>query len=116
MKKETKTDKEETGIEMLARLVADGFEKNEENFKQLKQEISSVKQDISSVKQEIITINDRLDGIDSRLANIGTEQVETNRRLSSLERKQLGTILSLDETVHRNEFARLEKRVEALEN
>ncbi len=67
------------------------------------------------LEREIVTINDRLDGIDSRLTNIGTEQAETNRRLASLEKKQLGTILSLDETVHRNEFNKVVQRVEVLE-
>ncbi len=110
----------ETGIEMLARLVSNGFEKMEEK---LKQEISSVREEISSVKQELKQeissvkeeMNIRFEDVEIRLTNINLEQKETNRRLDTMERHQKGMLESLDETVHRNEFVRLEKRVEALE-
>ncbi|MCX6735505.1 MAG: hypothetical protein NTZ13_00260 [Candidatus Parcubacteria bacterium] len=101
MKKEIKMKEKETGIEMVARLVVDGFEKIEQKF--------------SSVNSRLDGIDSRLDGIDSRLTNLTIEQGETNRRLSSLEKKQMGTLLSLDETVHRNEFDKVVRRVEVLE-
>ena len=119
MKKETKTTKKESNIEMLARLVADGFEKMEREFSSVKQELSFVQEEVSSVKQEVSSLkeemNIRFEDVEIRLTNINLEQKETNRRLDTIERHQKGMLESLDETVHRNEFARLEKRVKALE-
>jgi len=123
MKTEKTNAKIETDTEMLARMMMNGFEKIDERFEKMEerltQEISSVKQEISSVKQEMNNrfeeVDAHFDEIDARLTNINIEQKETNHRLDSIEKKQLGTILSLDETVHRNEFNRLTKRVEVLE-
>ncbi len=117
MKKET--NKKESNIEMLARLVAGGFEKMEREFSSVKQEISFVKKELFSVKEEVSSIkeemNIRFEDVEIRLTNINLEQKETNRRLDTMERHQKGMLESLDETVHRNEFSRLEKRVKALE-
>jgi len=42
-------------------------------------------------------------------------QEETNRRLTSIERKQMGILSSLDETVTRKEFQVLVSKVAVLE-
>ncbi len=115
MKKETKINKEETGIEMVARLVVDGFEKVEQKFSLMNSRLDGIDSRLDGIDSRLDGIDSRLDGIDSRIANLTSEQAETNRRLSSLEKKQMGTLLSLDETVHRNEFNKVVRRVEALE-
>jgi predicted nucleic acid-binding Zn-ribbon protein len=124
MKKETKTKaKKETGTEMLARLVVNGFEKIRGEIKEtetrikeeLKKEISLVKEEVSSVKEDVSSIKEEVSSIKQRVSSIEEEQKETNRRLASIERKQVGTTLSLDETVHRSEFDGIVHRVEALE-
>jgi len=108
MKKEiNKNVKKETSNEMLARLVVNGFERIEKAMATM-----ATKKELTSVKQEI---DSRFDEMNSRLINLALEQSETNRRLTSIEKKQMGTILSLDETVHRNEFNKVVQRVEVLE-
>ena len=93
--------KKETDTEFLARLMAEGF---------------------GQVNTRIDGINTRLDGIDIRLDGMGNQiislekgQAETHRRLDSIEKKQMGMLESLDETVHRSEFVALVQRVEVLE-
>jgi len=111
MKKETKTVKKEKMtlekvgelIEKLAMFTVNGFEKIEEKIEQVKSEL----------KEEM---NNRFEDVEIRLTNLNLEQKETNRHLDTMERHQRGMMESLDETVHRNEFTRLEKRVEVLES
>ncbi|MDP1722143.1 MAG: hypothetical protein Q8L37_02945 [Candidatus Gottesmanbacteria bacterium] len=86
--------KKETDTEFLARLVTNGF---------------------GEVNTRFDGIDIRLDGIDNRLLSLEKIQSQTLSRLDSIERKQDGTLLSLDETVHRSEFAQLVQRVEILE-
>jgi len=107
VKKEIKTKivKKETSTEMLAHLMVNGFEQVNQRFEKVSDEIASFKQEVHA----------RFSEVDSRLDNLTSEQKETNRRLDSLEKKQMGTLLSLDETVHRNEFEKLSRRVEVLE-
>ncbi len=120
MKKVIKKTEKETTLDMLARMMLGGFEeiKNDMNNRfekmegRLTQEISSVKQEISSVKEEM---NIRFEDVEIRLTNINLEQKETNRRLDTMERHQKGMLESLDETVHRNEFNKVVRRVEVLE-
>ena len=109
MKKETKAVlKKETDTEMLARLVVSGFEKMDKRFERVESDVSSIKKDVSSLKEDVSSLKEDV-------SSLKEGQKETNRRLASLERKQMGTLLSLDETVHRNEFERIVHRVEVLE-
>lgn len=116
MKKETKTViKKETDTEMLARLVVGGFEKMDKRFERVESDISAIKKDVSSLKEDVGSLKEDVGSLKQRVSSIEEEQKETNRRLTSIERKQMGTLLSLDETVHRNEFNGIVRRVEALE-
>jgi len=123
MKKETKAVlKKETDTEMLARLVVSGFEKMDKRFERvesdvssIKKDVSSLKEDVSSLKEDVSSLKEDVSSLKEDVSSLKEGQKETNRRLASLERKQMGTLLSLDETVHRNEFERIVHRVEVLE-
>jgi len=112
MKKEKTNAKIETDTEMLARMLVNGFEKIDERFEKIDERFEKMEEKIEQVKEEM---NNRFEDVEIRLTSINLEQKETNRRLDTMERHQKGMLDSLDETVHRNEFARLEKRVEVLE-
>lgn len=86
--------KKETDTELLARLMADGF---------------------GQVNTRLDGIDVRLDGMSDQILHLEKGQTETHHRLDSIERKQEGMLTSLDETVHRSEFARLVRRVDLLE-
>ena len=90
--------KKESDSEMLARLMANGFEKINEKFEKITTEMCN-----------------RFDDVDIRLTNLTLEQKETNLRLNAIERHEMGMLESIDASVHRNEFTRLVKRVEVLE-
>ncbi|MCX6738612.1 MAG: hypothetical protein NT098_00990 [Candidatus Parcubacteria bacterium] len=118
MKKEIK---KAMTIEDLAIITQNGFIGIEQRMMgELKREISSVKEEMnarfSEVDARFNEVDAHFDIVDSRLTNLTLEQQETNRRLDTIERHQRGMLQSIDETVPRNEFVRLEKRVEALEN
>lgn len=88
-------------VDNLAIIVVSGFEQVKEKISVIEEKISVMEDDISSIRGE--------------LSSIKEEQKETNRRLDSIERKQMGTVLSLDETVPRREFDELSERVIILE-
>ena len=92
-------------MENLATFTVNGFEKIDERFEKMEEKIEQVKEEM----------NNRFEDVEIRLTNINLEQKETNHRLDTMERHQKGMLESLDETVHRNEFSRLEKRVKVLE-
>ena len=79
---------------MLARLMAEGFKQ---------------------VNARFDGIDARFDGVDGRLISLEKGQTEIYRRLDAIERKQDGMLLSLDETVNREEFKKLARRVSVLE-
>jgi hypothetical protein len=121
MKKEIKTNvkpssakatagKEETDTEMLARIMVNGFEEIMKIIATL-----ATKEKLSIVEKKLSFVEDDITSIRGELSSIKEEQKETNRRLFSIERKQTGIVLSLDETVHRSEFEVVVRRVEALE-
>jgi len=93
-----KSQKKETEIEMLARLVVSRFDVMEGKIDGLQNQFDELR-----------------DEMRTGFSNVHLEQKETNRRLESLERKQVGTMESLDETVLRSEFGELEGRVMILE-
>ncbi len=84
----------ETDTELLARLMAEGF---------------------GQVNTRLDGIDVRLDGMSDQIISLERGQAETHRRLDSIERKQIGMLESIDETVHRSEFVQLVRRVEFLE-
>jgi DNA anti-recombination protein RmuC len=86
---------------MLARQIADGF--------------GEVKSQFGEVYTRLDAIDVRLDEVDGRLISLEKGQTETHRRLDSIEKKQIGMLESLDETVHQSEFRKLVQRVEVLE-
>lgn len=124
MKKETKKKtQKESDFEMLARLVVNGFEKMGADISSLKEGQNSLKQGQAKLEQGQARLEQgqaRLEhevvGIKSEVSSIKEEQKDHTRRLISIERKLTGTQISLDETVHRSEFTRLEHRVKALES
>lgn len=84
----------ETDTELLARLMAEGFNEIRTSFKD---------------------VNIRLDEMSTDITSLQKGQTETHQRLDSIEKKQTGTLESLDETVHQIEFRKLVRRVEVLE-
>ncbi|MFZ2500581.1 MAG: hypothetical protein WAW90_01175 [Minisyncoccia bacterium] len=93
--------KKETDTEMLARLMADGF--------------GQVHVRLDGIDDRLDGMDGRFDGVENRLVHLEKGQAETNRRLDSIEKKQDGMLMSIDDTVHRGEFTKLTRRVELLE-
>ncbi len=103
--------KKETPTDMLARLMVRGFEKMTEVFKQGQEELKhELRQEFRHGLEEL------RNEFRTEISSVKEEQKETNRHLVSIERKQEGTLLSMDETVHKSEFMKLERRVETLEH
>lgn len=86
--------KKETDTELLARLMAEGFGQMSTRF--------------DGIDTELVDVKDRL-------LSLEKIQSQTLSRLDSIESKQDGMLLSLDETVPRREFIQLVHRVEVLE-
>ncbi len=84
----------EDQIDSLARIVVSGFEQITKRFEQ---------------------VDKRFEQLDSSLTSINHELKDHSLRLDRIEKRQIGTLATLDETVHRSEFKTLTKRVEALE-
>lgn len=104
-------------LEKLARMMAQGFENTKEELRQeFRQGQSKLEQRQSKLEQGQAEIKQEVEGIKEEVSSIKEDQKDNTRRLISIERKLSGTLLSLDETVHRNEFSKLEHRVEALES
>lgn len=106
--KVAKIKKKESGIDMLARMMKQGFDGVDKRLDgvdkrlgSLEERMGSVEDGQSSLVQEVIALN--------------RAQDETNRRLTSIERKQSGILESLDNTVTKREFQVLANRVAVLE-
>lgn len=120
--KEQEASKNETDTEFLARLMAEGFGRIDARFDAVDARFDGVDSRLDGVDVRLDGIDARFDRIDidlievkDRLRSLEKIQVETLDRLDSIERKQMGMLASLDETVHRGEFVRLERRVGTLE-
>ncbi len=85
---------------MLARIMMNGFEEIKRTMA-TKEDLAEVREDLAGVKEEVSSVKE--------------EQKIQGRQIASIERKLGGTLLSLDETVHRSEFNELAHRVEVLE-
>lgn len=113
--KNSRQTKKETDTEMLARLVVHGFERMDKKFAQVDKRFVQVDKRFAHVDKRFDQIDGRFEQVEGRLSSLEYEQKETNRRLDSIERKQIGILESLDETVHRKEFQALVCRVDAIE-
>jgi hypothetical protein len=99
--------KKESSTDMLARLMVQGFERITGDFKQGQEELrQEFRQGFEELRDEFRT----------EFSAVKEEQKETNRHMAFMERKQEGTRISMDETVHKSEFIKLERRVEILEH
>ena len=103
-----KTKNKESGIDMLARMMKQGFDRVDKRFDGVDKRLDSLKKGQKSLEagqnslvQEVLVLNQA--------------QEETNRRLTSIERKQMGILSSLYETVTRKEFQVLVSKVAVLE-
>ena len=101
--------KKETDIELLARSMAKGFEQMNTRF-------DGVDARFDGVDTRLDVVDVRLDEMSGQLTTLEKGQSEIHHRLDSIEKKQIGMLESLDETVHQSEFRKLVQRVEALEN
>lgn len=116
MKKATvKTTKKETDTEMLARLMKQGFDRMDIRFDGVEGRLDKVEGRLDGVEEKLVLVEGRLGHLDREVVGLHLAQDETNRRLTSLERKQAGVLESLDDTVHKKEFRALVTRVKVLE-
>lgn len=113
--KEKKAKKTETDTEFLARLMAEGFGRVDARFDAVDARFDGIDARLDGIDARLDGIDLEIVGIKDRLLSLEKVQAEILRRLDSIEKKQMGTLASLDETVHRSEFVRLEHGVGALE-
>ena len=106
--KNTKAKRKETGTEMLARLMKQGFDRVDERFEGLDKRLDSMDEKLGSM-------DGRIGSLEQEIVALNLAQDETNRHLASIDRKQSGVLESLDETVHKKEFQSLVSRVAVLE-
>ncbi len=102
IKKVVKNDNE---LEMLARLVTNGFERMDKRFEQVDKKFEQVDKRFESLESRM----------ESGFFSINQTLSDHTKRLDKIERKQAGILTSLDETVHRSEFKVLLSRVDSLE-
>ena len=104
-----KDNNKETEIEMLARLVTNGFDRMQEQMNGIN----------TGLQGQINGLQNQIDGLQSEMrtgfADNRFEHKEMNQHLESLGQKQIGAMESLDETVLKSEFNELEERVVVLE-
>jgi chromosome segregation ATPase len=110
-----KASSKEDKFDMLARLVQNGFEQVDKRFEQIDKRFEQIDKRFEKIDQKIHRIDSHLERTDSQLFSINHELKEHTVRLDSIERKQEGIKLSVDETVHVSEFKKLSQRVEVLE-
>lgn len=103
-----KVVKKTSEIETLAIAMQAGFSKIDKRFDEVDKKFDAVDKRFDEVDKKFEVVN-------AQLFSINNEQRETNRRLDIIERKQVGMLSNLDETVYRSEFKVLIKRVESLE-
>ncbi len=123
MKEKTpKTKEKESGIDMLARMMKHGFDRVDKRFDGVDKRFDGVDKRLDGVDKRLDGVDKRLNSLEAGQSSIVQEvlalnraQEETNRRLTSIERKQTGILSSLDETVTRSEFRVLANKVAVLE-
>jgi len=104
--------KEKITIDVLARMINDGFkeaQRERENIRrELTEEIQGIKNEIQGIKNEIQGIKTRLDIIEKRL-----DTLESGQEAIRLELKSIRN--DLKNYVTKEEFIKIVKRVETLE-
>jgi predicted nucleic acid-binding Zn-ribbon protein len=112
----------ESDIEMLARIIHDGFSEVGDKFIQVNKRFEQIDKRFEQIDKRFEQIDKRFEqvdikfeGIQHQIAGIHHELKDHTVRLERIERKQAGMLISIDENVHRSEFKNLASRVEALE-
>jgi septal ring factor EnvC (AmiA/AmiB activator) len=113
--KTAKINKKETDTEMLARLMKQGFDRMDKGFEQVDKRFEQVDKRLEKVDERLGSLEVNVSSLQQEVVAINVAQDETNRRLTSIERKQTGILEILDETVHKSEFKALVNRVKVLE-
>jgi predicted nucleic acid-binding Zn-ribbon protein len=107
-----KANEKESDIEMLARMVQDGFTMMNDRFAKIEDRMEGK---FAQIDKRFEQIDIRFEGIQHQISGIHHELKDHTVRLERIERKQAGMLVSIDENVHRSEFKNLASRVEALE-
>ena len=116
MKEKTpKTKEKESGIDMLARMMKHGFDRVDKRFDGVDKRFDGVDKRLDGVDKRLNSLEAGQSSIVQEVLALNRAQEETNRRLTSIERKQTGILSSLDETVTRSEFRVLANKVAVLE-
>jgi uncharacterized protein HemX len=102
----------ETEIEMLARLVVNGFAEVKEQIGGLQGQVNGLQGQINGLENQFEDLRGEMR---AGFENNRIEHKEMNEHLVSLDRKQMGAMESLDETVLKSDFDELTERVVVLE-
>ena len=110
-----KTKNKESGIDMLARMMKQGFDSVDKRFDGVDKRLDGVDERLDSLEKGQKSLEAGQNSLVQEVLALNQAQEETNRRLTSIERKQIGILSSLDETVTRKEFQVLVSKVAVLE-
>lgn len=110
-----KTKNKESGIDMLARMMKQGFDRVDKRFDGVDKRLDSLKKGQKSLEAGQKSLEAGQNSLVQEVLVLNQAQEETNRRLTSIERKQMGILSSLYETVTRKEFQVLVSKVAVLE-
>ncbi|PIQ35752.1 MAG: hypothetical protein COW60_02395, partial [Candidatus Yonathbacteria bacterium CG17_big_fil_post_rev_8_21_14_2_50_43_9] len=99
-----KTKNKESGIDMLARMMKQGFDRVDKRFDGVDKRLDSLKKGQKSLEAGQKSLEAGQNSLVQEVLVLNQAQEETNRRLTSIERKQMGILSSLYETVTRKEF------------
>jgi predicted nucleic acid-binding Zn-ribbon protein len=102
----------ESDIEMLARIVQDGFSRMDDRFGKMEDRMESK---FTQIDKRFDQIDTKFEDVQHQITGIHHELKDHTVRLERIERKQIGMLVSIDENIHRSEFKNLASRVEALE-
>jgi septal ring factor EnvC (AmiA/AmiB activator) len=116
------TKNKESGIDMLARMMKQGFDRVDKRFDGIDKRLDGVDKRLDGVDKRLGSLEDGQRSLEDGQRSLVQEvialnraQDETNIRLTSIERKQTGILSSLDDTVTRSEFRLLANKVAVLE-
>ena len=115
-----KEHKQEVTLDDLAQMVAGGFTEIRQEmtggFTEIREEMVD---GFAEIRKEMTNgfaeVNQHFTEVEDRLTTLEKGQLEIFRELDGISRKQDGMLLSLDDTVSRDEFSALALRVETLE-
>ncbi len=115
-----KEHKQEVTLDDLAQMVASGFTEIRQEmtggFTEIREEMVD---GFAEIRKEMTNgfaeVNQHFTEVEDRLTTLEKGQLEIFRELDGISRKQDGMLLSLDDTVSRDEFSALALRVETLE-